>query len=92
MTHLERTVGIFNVVRGNHHNCFIYQEPTYIQIPLAIQYANLIPARQGGAIILPASQHINHHLPAGIRYYLSDLHQLASFKLPHYSFIFELND
>ncbi len=30
--------------------------------PIAILYANLLPVRQDGEIILPASQHMNHHL------------------------------
>ncbi len=53
---------------------------TAIHIILPIQYANLPPARQDGAIILIANQHINHHLPAGISYQLADLYFLASFK------------
>ncbi len=53
-----------------------------IQIILPIRYANLLPARQDGSIILPASQHMNHHLPAGISYQLTDLYHLASFKPP----------
>ncbi len=53
-----------------------------IQILLPIQYAKLLPAQQDGAIILPASQHMNHHLPAGISYQLTDLYQQAGFKLP----------
>ncbi len=36
-----------------------------IQITLPIPYAKCLPARQDGAIILPVSQHMNHHLPAG---------------------------
>ncbi len=31
-----------------------------MQILLLFQYANVLPARQDGAIILPASQHKNH--------------------------------
>ncbi len=35
--------------------------------PIAyIRYAKLIPARQDELIILPASQYMNHHLPASI--------------------------
>ncbi len=49
---------------------------------IPILYANLLPARQDGAIILPASQHMNHHLPAGISYQLANMYQLASFKPP----------
>ncbi len=45
-----------------------------IQILLPIRSANLLPARQDGVVILPASQSINHYLPAGISY------QLAGFK------------
>ncbi len=46
----------------------ISQEPTLAnQLLLPIQYAYLLPGRQVGDIILPASQHKNHHhLPAGI--------------------------
>ncbi len=44
-----------------------------IQILLPIRYANLLLARQDGSIILPASQHIDHHLPAGISYQLTSL-------------------
>ncbi len=37
-----------------------------IQILLPIRFANLLPARKDGAIILATSQeHMNHHLPAG---------------------------
>ncbi len=43
---------------------------------------NLLPARQGGAIILPASQYMNHHLPASIAYQLADLYHLADLKPP----------
>ncbi len=39
-----------------------------IQTLLPIWYANLLTARQVGAIILPSSQHMNHHLPAGVSY------------------------
>ncbi len=38
------------------------------QILLPIRYAKLLPTRQDGAIILPASQHMNHYLPAAISY------------------------
>ncbi len=37
-----------------------------IQNLLIIQYAIVLPARQNGIIIPAVSQHINHHLPAGI--------------------------
>ncbi len=39
-----------------------------MQIILSIRYANLLPDRQDEAIILPASQHLNHHLPACVSY------------------------
>ncbi len=51
------------------------------QIPLAIQYANLLPAKQGEVIILPFS-----HLPAGISYHVADLYKLAGFKQPTTTF------
>ncbi len=53
-----------------------------IQVLLPIQYANLLPGKQDEALILPASQHMIHHLPAGISYELADLYQLAGFKPP----------
>ncbi len=58
-----------------------------IQILLSILYANLLPARQGGTIILPASQHMNHHLSAGIYYQAEDLYRLAGFKPPTFFII-----
>ncbi len=39
-----------------------------LQILFPIQYANLLPASKDGAMILPASHHMNHNLPAGIPY------------------------
>ncbi len=60
-----------------------FQEPSMaIQILLPVRYANLLPARQDGSIILPASQHMIRHLPAGISYQLTDVYYLASFKPP----------
>ncbi len=38
------------------------------QILLPTRHAYLLPARQDEASILPASKHMNHHLPAGISY------------------------
>ncbi len=35
---------------------------------ISLQYANLLPPRKDRTI-LPASQHMNHHLPAGIAVY-----------------------
>ncbi len=52
------------------------------QILLLIRYANLLPARQDGAIILPANHYMNHHLPADISYQLADLYELVGFKPP----------
>ncbi len=49
------------------------QEPTYANL-LPISYANLLPARQDEALILLASQSMNHNLP--------DLYQLAGFSRP----------
>ncbi len=41
----------------------ISQESTMaIQMILPIRHANLLPVMQDGAIILPASQHMNSHL------------------------------
>ncbi len=54
-----------------------------IQILLPIRYANLLPAKQEWSIILPARQHINHHLPSGISYQLTDLYQLASLNIQY---------
>ncbi len=51
-----------------------------IQIQLSIHYTRLPPARQDGAVILPASQQMNHYLPAGISYQLADMYQLTGFK------------
>ncbi len=62
----------------------LYQEPS-----MAIKSYCL--SRQDGVIILPASQHINHHQPAGMSYQLADMYQLASFKPQTFFFIFELN-
>ncbi len=57
------------------------QEPTMAtQILLPVWYANLLPARQYGAVILAASQNMNYYLPAGISYCLNDLYQLTGFK------------
>ncbi len=51
-----------------------------VHILLPIQYANLLPAKQGGTTILPASQLMNHLLPASTSYQLADLYKLAGFK------------
>ncbi len=61
----------------------IIQEPTMtIQVILHIRYAHFLPDRIDGAITLPASQYMNHPLPAGISFPLADLYQLADFKPP----------
>ncbi len=39
-----------------------------IQILSPIQYEHLLPAKQDRVVILPASQHMNHYMPAGISY------------------------
>ncbi len=39
-----------------------------IQILLPIRYEHLLSARQDWFIILPARQHMNHHLPDGVSY------------------------
>ncbi len=71
-----------NNLTGAHHG--------FINL-LPIQYANLLLARLNGAIILPAGQHMNHHLPAGISHQLADLYQQVSNDQQH-SVIFEQND
>ncbi len=63
-----------------------------IQLILPIRYANLLAASQDVAILLPASQHMNHHLSAGIFYQLADLYQLPGFKSQQHFLTFELND
>ncbi len=68
-----------NTFTGAHHD---YTNP--------IWYVDLLPARQDVAIILPARQHMNHHLPAGTIYQLLDLYQLAGFK--HQSTFFDILD
>ncbi len=54
-----------------------------IRILLLIRYANLLPARQDGIIILPASQHMNPHLPTGI--------YRTSWQVSRHSLLFEPN-
>ncbi len=67
----------------NHKLLNICQEHTTAKhILLHIRKAILLPARRDGAIILPASKHMNHHVPAGTSYQWADLYQLAGVKPP----------
>ncbi len=53
------------------------------QILLLIHYVDLLSAIQDGSIILPATQHMNYHLAAGISFQLAYQCELAGFKPPN---------
>ncbi len=56
----------------------MHLEPiTAIEVILTIHYTKLLPARENRAIILPANQHMNHHLPTGIPYQLASNWQIC---------------
>ncbi len=71
------------------------EHTTAIQIILPIQYSNLPQAMhvQDGAIILPVSQYMNHHLPSNISYHhiwqICTSWQIANHQ--QHSSMFELN-
>ncbi len=63
-----------------------------IQIQLPIRYANVLPARQDEAILLPARQHMNYHQCQQDIYQLAHLYRMTGFKsLATFFNIFELD-